>query len=265
MRTVFISHASKDAGFVARLRESLPKTYAVIDAGCMPALSGGIMESISESISSADIFIALVSDGSPYVMLETGMAIGMGKKILIVSTTGADVPADLASLPFVNVDLDDEGAAYPIVAALRSLAEIPKPVGKKFAPPSLRDVADNPALIDALDHSVFERTVADWFARSGFEVSEQARPGQWHAFDFVACRPETGKKIGVDVKKYRSSSLVPVDAVRKAIFAAIQSNIDEVVIVSASDFTKSAHAFSREMSPLPILLVKVDQLVDMEI
>lgn len=64
------------------------------DSGDTPTLVAAIQDRIRDS----DFMIADVSEANPNVMVEVGMALGMGKRILLLSKTrSSDLPADLAA------------------------------------------------------------------------------------------------------------------------------------------------------------------------
>ncbi len=76
---------------------------ALSDKGIQPtsgkrAAAGLVQQRVQESLRAADFVIADVTGASPNVMMELGMALGMGKRLLLLSgSKSVSLPADLAS------------------------------------------------------------------------------------------------------------------------------------------------------------------------
>lgn len=74
--------------------------------------------------------------------------------------------------------------------------------------------------------------------------------------DFVALKED--KKIGIQYKHYRSN--VGADTVRGLIGAALVNEFDKVILLTSSNFTKSAHETAAQIDPIAIELMDISSL-----
>src|SRR6267154_1365559 len=73
-------------------------------------LSERLPGDLRKIIKGVDFVIGVILGGpsSENTMFEVGLAVGMGKPVLLIVSEQKGVPSDLASIPFVQASLDDE-------------------------------------------------------------------------------------------------------------------------------------------------------------
>lgn len=82
------------------------------------AVPGRIMDQITDAIARAGVIIADITHNNPNVMLEVGIALSLGKTIVMLAQKGEPVPFDVASMRIILYD-----ATYDGVQSLRNNLE----------------------------------------------------------------------------------------------------------------------------------------------
>ena len=97
----------------------------------------------------------------------------------------------------------------------------------------------------------------------GYEV-QRATSSAYEGIDFWANLPPSeqhqGQTLGIEFKYYQSGSAIGVNQVRQLIGAAMQHQLDRVILLSNTRFSKAARDLARHRMPFEIELVDFDSL-----
>lgn len=262
MKKVFLSHAKGDADLYYMLAHVLEEeNVSVFRADRLQAGDEWRSEILS-AIRRADIFIAAMDDLNPNVLLELGYALGAGKNVLLLRSPGTKVPFDVASLPVKTIDRFDLTTAGEIVEWIRNITIRETPAQDFPNPRALFEaILSDPELLDSITPREFESQMADLLTTIGFDVDLLPERND-HGFDIFLREYDTGLRIVVEVKKHNRNSRVSVSDVQRIVGAAVVASASAAMIITTGGFTSSAHYFS-ENSPLPVLLLSLDELVAM--
>jgi hypothetical protein len=97
------------SGLISDLRRRGAEPYVLSDVA---ELGADVLQSVSQAIVGADYVLLVLGTGSvsSNVIFEAGMAVGLGKPLLVVASPGIKLPSDLASVLTVRADPGDLGA-----------------------------------------------------------------------------------------------------------------------------------------------------------
>ena len=87
--------------FEIGIREACEKVGVYCERIDEQIYEGTILDRIYNQIAKADIIVSEMSDRSPNVFYETGYAHALGKQVIIVTRTAAEIPFDLMNYPHV--------------------------------------------------------------------------------------------------------------------------------------------------------------------
>jgi Holliday junction resolvase len=260
---VFIAHPASEEKLVGRLVQDLA------DHGCevtRPASTsssmGELLSAISAAIRTADVVIAIASSSNPNVFYELGLAVGSNVPTLVVARAGDGLPADVTSVPFVQLTGDIDCDADEIVRRAIELAQpepAPEPeLGSAYE--LLAAAAREPGKLDSLSPAAFEGLVARLLAERGFQVTRDPSASDWGADLKIEA---DGRTMIVEVKKYGRQSRVSVEAVRQVLGMLGDTDGALGAIISSSDFTAAARALA-EQTRVSLLTIE-DLLADASI
>jgi hypothetical protein len=239
---IFLAHSTRDhdlaAAFATHLRSDGHETIRPDEISA----SADFASAVSSALRSADVVVAIVNDSDPNVLYELGLAAGAGVATLIVANSPETLPVDLASVPYVQLSGDTLRDGQAIARRVKELEGLSSPKSEAFpsAEATLRAANQDPAVLEALAPSEFERLVAEFFRERGYDVSATS-PTRDLGVDLEIRSPEDGQLLLVEVKKLSRQSRVSVEAVRHLLGIAIASGALGV-IVSTSGFTGAAMA-----------------------
>lgn len=224
------------------------------------AAAADLLSLISSELRSADVVVAIISGTNPNVFYELGLAAGAGVPTLIVSNPRESLPMDLASVPYVQLTGDLLRDGQIIARRVKDLEGLSSPKPGKFASAeaALRAATQNPAVLEALAPSDFERLVAGLFRERGYEVSATP-PGRDSGADLIVRSPEDGQMMLVEVKKLSKQSRVSVESVRHLLGAvSAVSGAALGVLVTTSGFTGAAMALG---AAGPVVLKTLEEIL----
>ena len=118
---IFVAHSTRDRDLVASLVTLLREDGHDVFVPMEKIMTGNLLSEISAAIRSADVFVALVTSGNPNVFYELGLASGAGVTILVTAPAGELLPADLVSVPYVQLTGDIIRDAQTIARGRTSL------------------------------------------------------------------------------------------------------------------------------------------------
>jgi CAP12/Pycsar effector protein, TIR domain/Restriction endonuclease len=188
-------------------------------------LSSGqsISERISELISQADLFIAVLDNELPNgnIYFELGLAVAQKKQIIILAPSNFELPSDLVGFLYLKIDSDniealgftvDQLLAAPFKKRKKRLIKKPSQISKPggYGIMKLRD------RLKSLNHRIadheLENFVGDILKESGISIMKQSNKPHFGA-DFAIWSDDLsailGNPILIEVKKsIRSASQV---------------------------------------------------------
>jgi len=265
MRKVFVSYSHKDREareFAHFLYNRLP------DLGAEPLYLIDEFEvgtnwqiGITEQINKCSIFICFIDRDNPNIMFELGYALAKNKKIIIVGDF-KDLPADLRSMTYVPKESHPYELLMHVEKYLSSESGRISPYDVDLTDPrrTIELLLERPELLDSLDPREFEQLVSRWFSMRGYVV-EKTVTSRDYGYDFLV-RPFREERAVVEVKKYKSTSQVPLAVIRQLVGSMAMERIPYGIVVSTAPFTKSVSFFLQDLKPT-IYLWTLEDLVRM--
>lgn len=259
MLRIFISHSNSftNFDFLDRLYKEL-KVYdiEIINQQYNYIYNEDVTGTLLNYIKKSDVFIAIFDYENSTVLLELGYAIGIGKPILITSSTEVELPPHLRNFSFINSNSRNIDPIDEIVVYLEKINKEKK--GKESFIEDLQGADynkineildmfdDNPENMQNIDAHEFELLIFEWFRFNGF-YPEWAEEKREYGFDFVIqCKDE---RILVDVKKFSLNSYVSVMKVQQLLGAVHAYHAAGGMIITSSGYTSSARDFAMKCSP----------------
>jgi hypothetical protein len=256
---VFVAHSFRDRDLVHAVVAHLRDDGHTVFRPEETAAPADLLSEISAGLRSADVVVAIVTASNPNVFYELGVAAGANVPTLIAARPGESLPANLASVPYVQLTGDVFRDANEIGRRMKDLEGLssPKVVEFSSAEGALLAASRDPAVLEALAPSDFERLIARLLRERGFEL-EQSPSDRDAGVDIVARAPGDGQILLVEVKKLSKQGRVSVDAVRR-LLAAVSLAPDAIgVLVSTSGFTAAAAALA---AGSPIVLRTLEEIL----
>lgn len=256
---VFIAHSVRDrelvGGVVTLLREAGHDVFVPEEI----VATGNLFSEISAAIRSADLLLAVVTASNPNLFYELGLAAGASVPTLIVARAGEPLPADLATVPYVQLTGDLLRDAQTIARRAKDLEGLAPAKSPRFssAEEALQAATRDPALLEALAPAEFERLVAEFFKERGYEVS-MTPPTPDTGVDLVVTSPTDNQVLLVEVKKLSRQSRVSVEAVRRFLEAVSLAGGAVGMLVSTSGYTAAALALA---AGTPIVLRTLEDIL----
>lgn len=267
MKQVFLSYRYDDKqakAIVQFLREHLPAIGAEpIDIYMNETLTTGEDWGISltEAINRCAVVVCIAGNAQSNAMFELGYALAKNKQIVLVGDSQS-IPFDLRQMIYIPKESHPFDILVQVQKCLSAYEERRPYLGlNPLTPkPSLNTLSERPDLIDSLEGPEFEEIVKEWFLAKGYKVND-TDVARDTGFDFIV-HPFRGTHAAVEVKKYRSTSRVPVAVVRQLLGAMVGERLSAGIVVSSAPYTDSAIFFAREIEP-PVLLWTLADLVKM--
>lgn len=157
-------------------------------------ISEPILGSIVGAIKKADFIVCVLHGDTPSqnVLIEIGMAIGLGKPLLVLSVGKTEIPFDLSGSTVFVTDLHNEKLlSFHLDLFLRSLSERRK--SKASPQPSLPTIRDATPL--QLFDSDLEQSTAVAIARVGGRVTIPSRTSGERTPDLLMWLPQFDKNL----------------------------------------------------------------------
>ncbi|UYO49394.1 restriction endonuclease [Rhodopseudomonas palustris] len=255
---VFLAHSSRDLEFVESLAGYLRQEgHSVV----LPAkLSSGasVQSEISAAIRAADVLVAVLTASTPSIFYELGLATGASIPILITAESSERLPADLASIPYVQLTGDPLRDAQIIVRRIGELEGLTSKKSRKFtsADATLRAASRDPAFLETLSPTDFEQLVGQLFKERGYEVVSGGAVRDSGAD--IIIRSKKNEVVLVELKKLNRLSRVSVESVRNLLSTVSNFGASVGMLVSTSGFTASALALAASTT---IVLRTLDEIL----
>lgn len=120
----------------------------------------------------------------------------------------------------------------------------------------------SPTLDAAAAERQFLPILQDLMDAQGFEMVPEVRPDT-RATDFIGQAKRDGAqqgRIGVEFKHYKADRPAGVEAVEQVLYAAQRADLDRIVLISQSGFTRPALDRARQNFPVAVELLTLDDL-----
>jgi len=219
---------------------------------------------ITDQINRCSVFICFVENDSPKVMFELGYALAKNKKIILVGDY-KHLPADLRSMSYLPSDSDPFELLSRVEKILFSEWSITSSFELNVNCPSntISELLDRPELLDSIEPREFGELIMQWFTAKGYQV-DCPMDSRDCGYDFLI-RPFKSDRAVVEVKKYKSTSQVPLNIIRQLVGSMALEHTSYGILVATAQFTKSAQFFVNDIKPTILLwtlqdLVQMDQL-----
>ena len=188
------------------------------------------VSALRSAFRSADIVVAFLVPGFPSdnVIFEIGVAVGLGRPLMIFSSREISLPLDLAKLQVNYVDLSNLENAIPSITKFYESKEkgyLVEKIANYGSPPEKpRANLRGPALQNELRRIrnlantpvEFERSIAGLLANLGWTVAEARPDARTHAPDMAIWIDELQKDVGNPLAVEIKSSLNLADVGRVA-------------------------------------------------
>ena len=255
MSSVFISYSFSDvfAGKIAEaVKNLLSENYIFLD------YNHGNWEqnsSILETIKKCDYFICVFKSGNPNVMLELGYAMGKNKKIILIAEHD-DIPYDLRSFEYIKRSEN----INEIVMELNKRICLSNPIPKEMIcycdyKENIMRAKEDKEFLDNMDYREFEIVIYEYLMAQNLEIVIQKMTKD-KGYDFYI--PKLNRVV--DVKKYNRSSKVSLSVIRTFLGVMVENNVNKGIIISSTEFTRSALNFVENLEQQIVLLSLQDLL-----
>ena len=242
---VFIAHSSRDHEFVASIAKQFRDSGHDVFVPVSVKAGEDSSSEISAAIRSANVVVAVVTAANLNVFYELGLASGANVPILITAHSGEYLPSNLMAVPYVQMTGDGLRDAKMIVRRAEDLKGLAtaRPTSFNTAEATLQAASRDPALLELLAPTDFERLISDLFRERGYHVLA-VTPGSDLGADLVLKDEKDGKRVLVEVKKLSRSSRISVETVRKLQGAVSREGASAGLVVSTSGSTAAAFALA---------------------
>jgi HJR/Mrr/RecB family endonuclease len=262
---VYLSHSQSraDERLAAQMREALAAAGHEVLTLDRDVRGADLVAAVSSAIRSADALVAFPASGNPNVFFEIGLATGVDLPTVLVAPDGADVPAELMSVPFVQTTGNEAQDSQEVARRLKALAARQRKPSHEggSAETILQAAATDADAYEALSPRAFEDLVARALQERGFDVHQTPRTHDI-GYDLAIERSGLfGRGLWlVECKKYSRQRLVPAEVVRHLSATVAANRATGGMLVTSSGFTASARAIAEKSS---IALVGLDELLAM--
>lgn len=242
---IFIAYSSRDRELVETLVTLLREDGHIVFHAAEMAATANLLSEISAMIRSADVLIAVVTTGNANVFYELGLAAGAGVPTLISARTGEILPADLFSIPYVQLTGDIFRDSQVIAKRVKELEGLSSTIKRDYATAEaeLLAAARDASVLEALAPADFERLVAKLFKERGYEVTATSASRD-AGVDVIVKSPSQKDVILVEIKKLSKQSRVSVEAVRQLLGAVELTGATLGMLVASSGFTAASVALA---------------------
>jgi len=206
--------------------------------------------SITDQIEKCSIFICFIERENPNVMFELGYALAKNKKLILIGDF-KDLPFDLMNMTYIK----DDAQPYEILMRIENYflneSEINNKIIDLSSVEKLKLMLDRIDILNNMDGSEFEKFVGDWFEYHKFEVVYENQRRNL-GYDLKLSKFRDSSAI-VEVKKYKTSSQVPMSVVRQLVGTMSLEHIEYGIIISTAPFSRSVEYFVKEIEPTILL------------
>jgi HJR/Mrr/RecB family endonuclease len=251
-----------DSYFVRDIIEQFEFLVFEVVAPDILTITDSIAEGIQSLIRSADIFVVFFTSGSSNLLFELGYAMGLGKKIVVVSEPNTPLAVDIANLFVIKGNFNSLDVLPRLVQYIEKL-QLPT-LSKNLVFDSSTDLLNSykasPNIFDEIHPKDFEDAVFNWFLENGFRAIRTASYND-AGCDFLISNYKNCRRAIVEVKKLSRNSKTPISTVRQLIGSVYSSEADCGILITSSEFTSAAIEMAKKQQK-PIELWTMDDLLD---
>jgi hypothetical protein len=194
------------------------------------------------SIRAAELVVAVLPKSGGVrdnLMYEIGLAVGSGRRILLVASDGVSVPSALKDFLIWRrrgeALLDANNVAAAVLQTLGSREPIDADSG--FVADELRQAAEDPTVLEAMPGRRLEELVSRWMIEHGLAVAEG---GPDRGYDLVLRDPKGQTTSLVEVKKSPLDGRVSVETVAQLSAAMSAYGAIAGILVATAPLTGAA-------------------------
>lgn len=247
MRKIFVSHSAKVHGIeLAReLSDALDTLGYKISSSA--EWFDAEMATTQDQLRTSHLVIGLITDESPNLFFELGYAAGAGRRVLLACPPNTELPNALKAYLYIRTSYDKCDAVLDIVTAVKKLQleDRDSPSATENYRDLLRTYRTDRAYFDTITSSQFEEAMYEYFRDLGYGPHQSEDSG----FD-IHLRSYAGfDNTFVECRKYNVNSKVSVGHVQQLLGVVTGYKADHGIIVTTSDYTRSAIDFAQRCAP----------------
>jgi hypothetical protein len=213
------------------------------------------------AIREADVLVAYIGgwEANPNVLLEVGYALGAGKNVGLVSHgETAHLPAALNSL---RVFLSGDNTWIEQLFEFIVSAPSTQSKGRKFesAHAELSALLKSPDLLEKISPYRFELLIFEYLKET-MPLDEVRVFNEVRDYDVVIDDVEHGLTCAIEVKKLAAQSYIGAGDVFRLIGRFEIQPVNSAMLITTSQFTKSAIDFAGK-SPIPLQLLTLSDFL----
>lgn len=264
MKSVFISHAHSETDKARLLTDILRKENITVFSIADELTPGAEWQAeLLAMIRRCSLFIAVVDEPAPNVMLEIGYALGAAKPVLLMARRKENIPFDIASLPIVQFDTYELGAVYDVadklLARLGDGDRVPHDLAGGTQ--ALQYLLQHPDYLEEISPKEFEEMVFHHFQELGLDATQTPQNADG-GFDILLKDRNTSRSTIVEVKKYARNSKLGVASVHQLLGSLMLTDAASAILVTTGGFSASAISMAQKSSRR-IRLLSLEELVSM--
>ncbi len=239
MRKIYISYSHKDneINYIIKNLKDYFDDNSINVITIEDFYQYNIFQSITDIIDGCSIFICFMEKDNPNIMFELGYALGKNKKIILVSDFN-DIPYDLKQLRFIRKSSDISEILLSIEESLEYTRNHYNNMLSKYDYKQLiYRFIEEPSFLDNIEPIEFEDIVYMWLTENGLNVQKTAHNRDLGC-DFILYT-QSGKKVAIEVKKYRHTSKLSITVLRQLIGIMTVEHFDAGIIINTGQYTNS--------------------------
>ncbi|TYQ15202.1 UNVERIFIED_CONTAM: restriction system protein [Acetivibrio alkalicellulosi] len=261
MRKIYISYSYKDNEInytIKKLKNYFDDiSINVITIEDFYQCNSNLFQSVTDIIDGCSIFICFMDRENPNIMFELGYALGKNKKIILVSDYN-DIPYDLKQLTFIRKSNDISEILLSIEESLDYTRNYYDNMLSRYDYKQIlyRSI-EEPSFLDNIEAIEFENIVYMWLNDNGLNV-QRPMHNRDLGCDFILYT-ESGRKIAIEVKKYRHTSKLSISVLRQLIGIMAVEHFDAGIIINTGQYTNSILHYVDEIEQ-NVLLWNIEHL-----
>jgi restriction endonuclease Mrr len=261
-RIFFCYNSDRDRLFVNRLRKAIQDQFGweVVDSST-DSYTGEQFSTTRSLIQKSSLAICVLSTIGPNTLLETGIALGLGKQTLVLASLES-LPSTLRSLPYVALSGDIEFDVAAVTRRLESFQVEEEHPRKAYNSTidQLRSYKDDPVYFESLSPAEFEELVVRWFEEHGYSISRPDTPHDL-GIDAMATSLSDSSIVVIQSKKFTKQSRVSMRDVMALLGAATLVKANDAVLVTSSSFTPASLEMAATTRNPKLHLLTVEDLL----
>lgn len=258
MNSVFISYSFNDV-FAGKLMETmkdlLPNNFILLDYS---QESWGQNVGILELVKKCDYFICVFDSNNSNVMLELGYAMGKNKNIILIAEYN-DIPYDLKNFDYIK----RSDNINEIVMELNKRLYLSSPIPKEMIcysdyKENIVKAIEDKEFLDSMNYRDFENIIYEYLKAQNLPIIYQGKERDT-GYDFLIPK----YSCVVEIKKYNRNGKISLSVIRSVLGIMVESNANKGIIISSTEFTKSAINFVQNLEH-DIVLLSLQDLINLD-